>query len=141
LTNIQAAMGVAQMEQLDEFIAKKRDIAARYKEGFKDSETITTMSAQPETDPTYWLYTILLDNSTTVETRKEVVRNLNEQGIGARPLWHPIHQLPPFIDCQAFEIECATNLYARAISLPSSVGLTVSDQERCIATVKEIALG
>lgn len=140
LSNIQAAMGVAQMEQLENFIDKKRSIAGRYEEGFRDSETITTMSAQPDIDPTYWLYTVLLDDATTVETRKEVIRKLNERGIGARPLWYPIHHLPPFTDCYASEIEHATNLYARAISLPSSVGLTVYDQERCIAAVKEIAL-
>lgn len=140
LTNIQAAMGVAQMERLDEFIEKKKAIAARYEEGFKDCETISTMATQPGAEPTYWLNTILLDATTTVETRKDVVRRLNEGGIGVRPLWHPLHQLPPFAGCYAFEIECAVNLYARGISLPSSVGLSQSDQQRCIAAVKEIVL-
>jgi len=138
LTNIQAAMGVAQLEQLPQFIAKKREIAHNYNLAVSTWEEITPMPTQPDTDPTYWLYTILLDDKTTVDQRKAVITGLNAKGIGSRPLWHPIHGLPPYAGCQAYMMEHADRLYARAVSLPSSVGLTVAEQQRCIDVMQRI---
>ena len=137
LTNIQAAMGVAQLEQIEGFIEKKRAIAHRYHGAFQGMEDITLMPAQPDSDPTYWLYTLLLPPETTLEERKAVVASLNAEGIGARPLWHPIHGLPPYLGCQAFQVEHASSIYERAVSLPSSVGLEPYDQDRCIAALKK----
>jgi len=136
LSNIQAAMGVAQMEQIGDFVSKKRAIARAYEKAFNSVDGITTMAAQPDTEPVYWLYTILLPEPTTLENRKRVIRELNESGIGARPLWHPIHSQGPYKECQAYEIDHTERLYQRGISLPSSVGLTDAEQERTIAAVK-----
>jgi perosamine synthetase len=138
LSNIQAAMGVAQMEQIEGFIAKKRAMCRTYETAFHELEGITLMPTQPETEPTYWLYTILCRHGTTLAARKAVLRRLNENGIGARPIWHPIHGLPPHANCQAFRIEHAVNLYHRGVCLPSSVGLDEGDQLRCIDVVREI---
>lgn len=138
LSNIQAAMGVAQMEHLDAFIETKRRTADVYKTEFRESEGITVMQAQPETNPTYWLYTILLPERTTIEQRKLMVADLNAEGIGVRPLWYPNHALPPFAECHRLGGEQANNLHRRAISLPSSVGLTAEEQDRTIKTVKSL---
>lgn len=137
LTNIQAAMGVAQMEQVEEFIAKKREIASTYDQVFRELPGITPMPAQLDTDPTFWLYTILLTESTGLDERKSVIWKLNNSGIGARPLWHTIHDLPPYIDCVAYQIEHSVNLYRRAVSLPSSVGLKASELVTSISAVKK----
>ena len=139
LTNIQAAMGVAQLECLDEFVKKKRTIAAQYQEGLGDLDGIGLMAAQPDTSPVYWLYTALLGPSTNLEDRKLFVKKLNEAGFGARPLWRPLHLLPPYEDCQSFMIDQAVSLYNRAVSLPSSVGLESDDQQRCISTFRALA--
>jgi perosamine synthetase len=138
LSNIQAAMGVAQMEQIEGFIAKKQTIARSYETSFCDLEGISLMPTHPHTEPTYWLYTILLHQGTTLEERKSVIRKLNEQGVGARPLFHPLHGLLPYLNCQPFQIEHALRLYERGVSLPSSVGLEAHDLERCVSTVKKI---
>ena len=140
LTNIQAAMGVAQLESIDEFITRKEDIAHTYENAFQGLEGITVMPTQPCAKPTYWLYTILLDESTSLEDRKAVINKLNERGIGARPLWHTLHDLPPYGNCQAFCIEHSVRLYERGVSLPSSVGLETHDLDRCIAAVAESIL-
>ena len=137
LTNIQAALGVAQMERIQEFIAMKRAIARSYENGLRDLEGTTLMPTQQDTDPTYWLYTVLLYENTTLEERKKVIRRLNESGIGARPLFHPVHNLAPYLSCQSFQIENSMRLYRRGVSLPSSVGLTGEDQKRCIATFEK----
>lgn len=137
LSNLQAALGVAQLEQLEDFIAKKRAIARAYEEAFRGLHGITPMPIPPHTQPTYWLYTVLLDRGTTLERRKRIVRDLRENGVGARPLWHPIHDLPPYRGCQAFQIEHSVDLYKRSVSLPSSVGMSKGDLERCLAVLKQ----
>ncbi len=138
LTNLQAAVGAAQLEQLPGFIARKRAIAARYAEAFRRPDVTLMPAPRAHVDPTYWLYTILLPEGTAVEARKAVVAELHHRGIGVRPFWHPIHALPPYREAQAYRVEHASRLYARGISLPSSVGLSAVDQERVIAAVNEV---
>lgn len=137
LTNIQAAMGVAQTERLEEFISKKHSIAAAYTEAFVSMAGVTPMPVRPGAYPIHWLYTVLLEAGTTVEKRREFIQYLGSNGIQARPLWHPIHQLPPYIESQAYRIEQASDLYARAVSLPSSVGLSAKEQQLTIQTVSK----
>jgi perosamine synthetase len=138
LSNIQAAVGVAQVEQIENFIIKKHTIARTYEEAFSDLDDVVPMPTPPHTRPTYWLYTVLLPEKTSLEGRQEVIKRLNEQGIGARPFWHTIHNLPAYRTCQAFEIEHSGHLYRRGVSLPSSVGLSAVDLQRCIVAVKQI---
>lgn len=136
LTNIQAALGVAQLEQIGGFIERKHAIARAYEEALSDLGGVTTMPTPPHTTPTYWLYTILLNDKTTLEKRKAIVRKLNARGVGARPLWHPIHGLPPYRGCQAFQIEHSVRLYEQAVSLPSSAGLETNDLKKSVAALK-----
>jgi len=137
LSNILAAMGLAQMEQIDQFITSKQETARRYQEGLSDLDQVTLMPTQPGAAPTYWLYTILLNEGITLAQRQEVLSELADQGIDARPLWHPINTLPPYADCQAFQIEHAPSLYRRALSLPSSVGLGHDDLDRVVSAVRK----
>lgn len=137
LTNIQAALGVAQLEQIEKFLARKWAIAQTYEEALRGLKGISPMPNPSHTQATFWLYTILLDESTSLENRKEVIRELNESGVCARPFWHPIHELPPYRNCQAFQIKHSTRLYERGVSLPCSVGLKEKDLQRCIAVLKQ----
>ena len=136
LTNVQAAIGLAQLEQADRFLARKRAIAAAYSRGLEDIDGLAFMRVVPECEPAVWLWTFLLPETTTLAERKAVISQLNAAGIGARPLWHPIHRLPPYRDCQAYRIDHATRLYERAISLPSGAGLTDEQLQRCIDEVR-----
>ena len=137
LSNLQAAVGVAQLEQLDGFIEKKRVIARAYTEAFQDVDAVTRMPSPAHTEPTYWLYTILLNEGTTLARRQAIVQTLRAEGIGVRPLWHPIHGLPPYRYAQAIQIEHSISLYERGISLPSSVGLEEAQLHRCMTRVKQ----
>lgn len=140
LTNIQAALGVAQLERIDEFIAKKRAIAQAYNKALSSLGEITPMPTPPHTEPTYWLYTVLVEEAITLDKRKAIIKDLNDKGIGARPFWHTVHDLPPYRGCQAFRIEHSTRLYERGVSLPCSVGLTSTQLTRCVSTLREILL-
>jgi perosamine synthetase len=141
LTNIQAAIGLAQMEQLDTFVAQRRATAAAYARAFADLPGVSLMPTPAGVEPTFWLYTILLRDGTTLDERKALLKKLHALGVGARPLWHPIHSLAPYRDCQAFEITHAPRLYARAVSLPSSAGMAREDLQRCIDAVRQAVEG
>ena len=138
LSGVQAAIGLAQLEQLEPFIARKAGIAARYRTALDGVRELTLMPAPADVRATYWLFTVLLPEGTTVARRKQLIGALHEQGIGARPFWHPMHQLKLFRGCQAFAIDTSPRLYARGVSLPSSVSLTDVDVDRCARTVLRV---
>ena len=86
----------------------------------------------------YWLYTVLV--SSRVQ-RDALLTGLAQEGIEARPLWQPIHMQPPYQDCKsAGSITVATDLYERAVSLPSSVGLTDQELQRCVNAVTSLCV-
>ncbi len=133
LTNLQAAVGVAQLEQLPEFLKIKHRIAQGYRKAFANAPGVTVMPQQA--GAAYWLYTILVRDR---RQRDVLLAHLADQRIEARPLWQPIHTQRPYRDCQnAGPIEVATALYERAVSLPSSVGMTDEDIKRCAGVVRE----
>ncbi|MBI4125582.1 MAG: LegC family aminotransferase [Deltaproteobacteria bacterium] len=134
LTNLHAAVGLAQMEELEERISKKRRIAAFYEKRLGEIPGVSLMPQIAHCEPTYWLYTILLAKG---ERRKEVLKALHAAGIMARPLFHPIHGLPPYQGTQTFCIEHAESIYARAVCLPSSLGLDQAALEAVVACLEK----
>ncbi len=136
LTGVQAAMGLAQLELLDGYVEKKRAIAKRYDEAFRNVPGLSIPSQAPWARSSYWLYTIMIDGQAYGKESRALLKTLESQGIQSRPLWHPLHQLKPFCDCMAYQVEVAIALYQRCLSLPSSVGLTEEDQERVIKAVR-----
>jgi perosamine synthetase len=132
LTNIQAALGCAQMETFDETLAKKRAIAARYDSAFAEVPGIFLMREAEWASSNFWMYTILIDAEVYGEDSRAVLRRLAKAGIQSRPLWQPMHQSPA---CQAFQVlggEIADRLRRDALALPSSAGLTFDEQTRVI---------
>ena len=140
LNNLQAAVGLAQLEQIDAFLEKKRKIAKYYEEKLRKITRISLMPSVKNIDSNFWLYTVLLRESTSLTERKEIVRMLNHRGIGSRPIWCPISDLPPYQDCQAYSIKNSPSLYRRGISLPSSVGLDESELAFCVKVAQEVLL-
>ena len=137
LTNVQAAIGMAQAECLEEYIETKRKIAQRYCEGLTDIAGITLPREEKWARSIYWLYTILVNRNQRGLTSRSLLRKFSEIGIQTRPLWYPLHHLKPFKDCYAYCIEVADDLHNRALSLPSSVGLEENCQQRVIDIIRE----
>lgn len=135
LTNVHAAIGLAQMEQLETRIVQKRRIAAYYQERLNRAAGLTTLTKLPDCEPTYWLNAVLLPESFTMEARKQIVKRLNDEGIGARSLWHTIHDLPPYQKALASPMEHSIRIYQRGICLPSSAQLTEKDLARVVDTL------
>ena len=141
LTNVLAALGVAQLEQIESYIAAKRRIAARYRAAFADLSGLTPPTAADWATHTFWLYTVLVEANEYGLGSRDLLRALGERRIQSRPLWHPIHTLPPYRDCQAYRVEVVDWLYEWALSIPCSVGLSETDQERVIAAIRELGPG
>lgn len=132
LTNIAAAMGLAQLERLDFHVSEKRRIAGAYQRAFAGDPRIRT---HPEPDGSkccFWLYTIMLDRDAL-----PVVKEMNRQGIGCRPIWHPMADLPYLDEAYSHGLAFGAEFHRRALSLPCSVGLSEQDQDRVIRTLRD----
>jgi perosamine synthetase len=136
LTNLQAALGCAQMEKLEEFISRKRIIAANYHAQLADLAGIRLPAEAPWARSTYWLYTILISNSRTYGTSRKILHALREWGIQCRPLWQPLHRSPAYSQLPPRVCPVADRLYSQALSLPSSVNLTCEQQNIVIRKLK-----
>lgn len=134
LTNIQAALGCAQMEELAAFVQKKRDIATTYAEAFASLPEVTVMPQAVWATSAFWLYTILVDADG--EGSRELMHRLATDGIQARPLWQPLHRSLVYQSATASLGGVADHLNRHALSLPSSVGLNEVDQRAVISAVK-----
>jgi len=136
LTNLQAALGVAQLEQLERFVDTKRATAAAYSTALGRLGGVTPFGEAPWAFSNFWMYSVLLDPEAYGDVRA-LVRAGAGAGIGLRPLWHPLHRQPAFAGCGAYRIEVAERLYARGVSLPCSVGITAAERERVVAFVAD----
>lgn len=136
LTNVLAAIGTAQLEQLDGFVRRKRAIAKRYAAALADVPGLTPMREARWARSTFWMYTILVDSARYGMDARALLARLAERGIQTRPLWQPMHLSPAHGKSQAWRCETAGRLYRDALSLPSSVGLTGREQERVLAALR-----
>jgi len=134
LTNLQAALGCAQLERLDAKIAAKRRIAATYAQAFAERPGLTGMKTAAWAESIAWLYTVLVGDEAGTD-RRSLLAALQAQGVQTRPLWQPLHRSPAFADLPRRPCPVAERIHSAALSLPSSVGLTETDQERVIDAV------
>ena len=140
LSNIQAALGCAQMEKLDEYIIAKRRISETYAEAFVSVPGITCVQEASWASCIFWIFTVLVEEAKYGRSSRSLQKRLGLSGIQARPLWQPLH-LSPAHRGRSFHCPVAERLVRDALSLPSSVGLTISDQHRvieCVAKLKGI---
>jgi perosamine synthetase len=136
LTNLQAALGCAQLEMAPEFLAAKRRIAARYAEAFRDLPGLAMMTEAPWASSSWWLSTAMVDASAYGIDSRELMRRLGGAGVQARPLWQPMHRSGAHPGAQSLGGDVADRLNRDGLNLPSSVSLTEADQDRVIALVR-----
>lgn len=127
MTNVAAAIGCAQMEQLPEFLARRGEIAQRYDAAFSGHREIRTPVTVPAATRVNWLYTVLLPEHCTAQHRDRLISLLAEDGIETRPVFYPMHEMPPYR--QPEELRISSMLGRRGISLPTHVNLSDEDLE------------
>ncbi len=126
MTNIQAALGVGQMEQLETFIETKTRNFALYNE-----LGIALIPFRPDTRPNYWFYSHLSPN------RDALMEHLEKCQIQVRPIWHLIHALPPYRACQAYRIQAAQTYWEQVVNLPCSTNLPEADVRKVANAILE----
>jgi len=137
LTNLQAALGCAQVEQLDEFVFRKRRIAQQYNEALLDLPGVATMKEAAWATSACWLYTVRISPAAYGSDRFELFRLLMENEIQARPLWQPLHRSPAHATSPAYYVEVADEIHREALSLPSSVGLSEQEMARVVKVIRD----
>lgn len=139
LTNMQAAIGCAQLERLDEFVNAKRKMAAVYNAGLSKHSAITLPPEKEWAFNGYWLYTCIIDPKGGV-SRDEMIEKLMKNGVETRPVFYPLHQMPPYVQYiksgQTFPV--ADKISLNGISLPSSVTISAEEQNSILNAVSAI---
>jgi aminotransferase in exopolysaccharide biosynthesis len=131
MNNILSALGLAQLETLDERLAVKRENLSRYERALGSARLL----GQPSwSEANRWFYAYVCDDSADKE---RLLADLVGAGIQARPLWYPNHLQRPYVQMQAFEVERAQWFYDRVVNLPCSVTLTEAEIAEVTARVAE----
>jgi len=127
LVNVAAAMGVAQMEQLPQFLKRKKEIIAYYKDRLSDVGDISFQAVDHNVDPNWWLPTIKTDK------QREVLKVLNDHKMQSRPFWVPMNQLPMFKnDLYIQKNDRSDHVYKHCLSIPCSTNIT-DEQLKAVA--------
>ena len=136
LTNLQAAMGCAQLDRLDHLLGAKRRIAARYGEALAGLPGIGVMPEAAWAESAFWLYSIRVDQEAAGLGSRALRDRLARAGIESRCFWQPLHLSPAHAGAPCLGGAVAERLHREILSLPCSCGLTPDDQDRVIAAVK-----
>ena len=123
MTNMQAAIGVAQMERIDEFLTRKKTIFETYDSYLSKIEGVSLLPKNDWSENSYWLYTLIL-NGYQGDNRDQLIHNLVCRGIDARPGFYPMHQMEPYQEFGHGDYPVSSYLSANSVSLPCSIGLT-----------------
>lgn len=122
LSNINAALGCAQMQQLPGFLTRKRDLAEKYKKALEGIDGISFFTEPDFAKSNYWLNVILLAER-FLKHRDDLLEETNNRGIMTRPTWTPMHKLTMFKDSPKMDLSVAESLEKRLINIPSSATL------------------
>lgn len=135
LSNVLAGIGRGQLEVLDARVARRREVAFRYRDAFADHPGISLMPQAPWGLHTNWLSVFLLAPECGV-SRDALIEALAAENIESRPVWKPMHLQPVFAGVEVLGGEVASDLFTRGICLPSSSNMTDEEQARVIDTVR-----
>jgi perosamine synthetase len=119
LPNLNAALGCAQLERLDTFIAAKRVLAEQYAAAFADVEGVELFTERKGTRANYWLQTLILSPELAAQ-RDNILAVTNAAGQMTRPVWELLHRLPMYADCFRMATPVAEYLASRIVNVPSS---------------------
>ncbi|MDZ4700573.1 MAG: aminotransferase class I/II-fold pyridoxal phosphate-dependent enzyme [Rhodothermales bacterium] len=137
MTNIQAAIGLAQMERVDAFLAKRLEIVDRYNRGLGDLPGIILPPEAPWARNIFWLYSILIDESVLGLDRDTLRSVLAEHGIETRNFFCPLHDQPAYIPYAHGDFPVTASLAARGMNLPTSNDLSLEDVDRVCTIIRQ----
>lgn len=134
LTNIQAALGLSQMEILPGFLFRRRRVALWYREALPD------VPVEPDVRGAEWNRWLIGVEVPDLAQRNRLLKRLNDAGIQARPLWRPVPMQVPYRDAPAAPTPAAKRAYETIVDIPSSSSLTAGQIERVAAVLRAAPL-
>jgi dTDP-4-amino-4,6-dideoxygalactose transaminase len=123
LTNIQAAIGVAQLELLPKFLKKKKKIYEYYHQNINKINGLKIPSTPRYSLNNHWLNLLQVDEVKYGNNKEDLMRKLGERGLQTRPVWYPNHKQKPYVNCQVYKTSKVDELVKSSLCLPSSVSL------------------
>ena len=136
MTNLQAAIGLAQMERIERFLSRRDDIVARYDAQLRHVPGIVLPPRAAWARNIHWLYSILVDPAAAGLDRDALASRLSEHGIETRAFFYPLHIMPPYLNPAAFPN--STALSSQGLSLPTANDIRLEDVDRVCTQIAEI---
>lgn len=137
MPNLLAAMGCAQLENIDEYSKIKRDNASLYNKFLDGVKGITLPVERDGVKNIYWLYSILIEEGYPIN-RDDLILKLKENDIQSRPFFMPAHKMPPYRECRTGDMSVTNDIGKRGINLPSSVGLNENEIKKVCNIIESV---
>lgn len=138
MTNLQAALGVAQMEELPEFIKRKHRNLDLYRNAFEGFECGQLLGFREGTYSNQWFYSLQIDRTKVTASMRDIINRLQEKGVQTRAIWGLIHEQLPYKDSIAYEMEKAPYYSECILNIPCSTQITEEEIEYAANCIKEI---
>ena len=138
MTNLQAALGVAQMEELEEFIGRKQRNYELYKREFDGFDLVELMPFRVGTSSNKWFYSLKIDRTRITTTMREIIIALEKEGIQTRAIWGLINEQKPYEGEETYELEKAPYYASRILNIPSSTQITEEEIKYVADKVKQL---
>ncbi|MBU5676662.1 LegC family aminotransferase [Alkaliphilus sp. MSJ-5] len=136
MTNLQAALGVAQLEQLEDFIKIKSENYKFYDEQIVNIKGLSLLNFNKNTRPNYWFYSLIIDKDKYGLDRDGLLMKLINKKIQTRPIWGLVHNQKPYVNNQTYKIEKANNYINKILNIPCSTNLSFEDAQTVIDALK-----
>ena len=137
MTNVQAALGVAQMEELPEFISRKQKNYMMYQHLFMDYELGFLMPFREGTSSNHWFYSLRINRAKVKASMREIITALEEHGVQTRAIWGLIHEQKPYREAHTYQVEKALDYSKCILNLPCSTQIT---EEEIAYVVKQVKM-
>ena len=141
MTNLPAALGLAQLELLPDFIATKKRNWELYADALNGIEGARLLGVPDGTEPNYWFYSLVVEPDDFGMDREALLCYLDERAIQTRPVWGLIHEQPPYADAIAWHTDSARWFWERVLNLPCSTDLCEADVGRVVAAIRDAQRG
>lgn len=138
MTNLQAALGVAQLEELREFVSRKRKNYELYKSLFEGFEYASLMPFREGTESNKWFYSLCIDRNYIKATMKEIIIACRERGFETRAIWGLINEQKPYRGEETYKLEKAPYYAERILNIPSSTGIKEEEIRYVAEQVKDL---
>ena len=138
MTNLQAALGVAQLEELPEFIRRKQRNYKLYCQLFDGFELGNMIGFRSDIDSNMWFYSLEINRDKVKATMKEIITKLEEKGVQTRAIWGLINEQLPYIHEATYKLEKAPYYAERILNIPSSTQITEEEIHYVVENIKKV---